>query len=408
MLGKRVFFVFYLIIFLYCGKVKNRKDSSVENFIGLTLTSNNFDVANVTVSNLKAEFQINPELFENVGFIFTKKEVNPELRGINHFSVVNLNQSLKASSQRKEDVHLFFIDSVKGNFYYTIANNELRILNHVEFEKMWRILVFPDGQILFISGSGQLNNCFYYNGTSVLRKNDCNQSSKLALEIIEYKSNIKDVIILNQNNNLEILNSETLTSTPLLTNSGLSGIFSVSFADDFLYVLDKAGKRINKFNYTEGKFVKASEANSFNFVSETGGIYHPHQFLSISVGQGGVVYASSSVEDSVYSLNDSLRIVNVFQFSESLRPFKKVIYPDKLIYSRSDKKLYVLGSNVLQIMSDDAIAKSEYSQWSIPTQLDQIESEFINLFKRGSYDFNKSIFDQNGIKQIMDNWKQNI
>ncbi|PJZ80417.1 hypothetical protein, partial [Leptospira meyeri] len=400
--------LFYLIVFLYCGKVKNNKDSSVEDFVGLTLTSNNFDVTNATVSNLKAEFQINPELFENVGFIYTKNELNPELRGINHFSVVNLNQTLKASTQRKEDVHLFFIDSAKGNLYYTIANNELRILNHAEFEKMWRILVFPDGQILFISGNGQLNNCFYYSGTSVLRKNGCTQSSKLALEIIEYKSSLKEVIILNQNNNLEIINSETLSSAPFLANSDLSDIFSVSFAEDFLYVLDKAGKRINKFHYKEGKFVKVSETNSFNFVSEAGGIYHPHQFLSISVGQGGVVYASSSVEDSVYSLNDSLRIVNVFQFSESLRPFKKVIYPDKLIYSKSDKKLYVLGSNVLQIMSDDAITKSEYSQWSIPTQLDQIESEFINLFKKGTYDFNKSIFDQNGIKQIVENWKQNI
>ncbi|PJZ95606.1 hypothetical protein CH358_17380 [Leptospira meyeri] len=241
-----------------------------------------------------------------------------------------------------------------------------------------------------------------------MRKNGCTQSSKLALEIIEYKSSLKEVIILNQNNNLEIINSETLSSAPFLANSDLSDIFSVSFAEDFLYVLDKAGKRINKFHYKEGKFVKVSETNSFNFVSEAGGIYHPHQFLSISVGQGGVVYASSSVEDSVYSLNDSLRIVNVFQFSESLRPFKKVIYPDKLIYSKSDKKLYVLGSNVLQIMSDDAITKSEYSQWSIPTQLDQIESEFINLFKKGTYDFNKSIFDQNGIKQIVENWKQNI
>ncbi|EMF99929.1 hypothetical protein LEP1GSC123_2974 [Leptospira borgpetersenii str. 200701203] len=59
-------------------------------------------------------------------------------------------------------------------------------------------------------------------------------------------------------------------------------------------------------------------------------------------------------------------------------------------------------------MKDSANNPSEDFQWILPVQSDSIENAFKNLVNSGGYDPNKSIFDQPGIKEIVQSWKGNL
>lgn len=113
---------FTLIVFLstiiHCKNQKGDQDTPAISLQIMSLFSQNSspishsgegngESTNLQGSRLVSKFQLNPEIFENVGFLYTRNLNFPELRRIQDFSVVHLNDSVRDTSLLQADVNSY-------------------------------------------------------------------------------------------------------------------------------------------------------------------------------------------------------------------------------------------------------------------------------------------------------------
>ncbi|AXR62448.1 LIC_11904 family protein [Leptospira mayottensis] len=373
------------------------------------LEGNNSKSTNLQSSQLVSKFQLNPEIFENVGFLYTRNLNFPELRRIQDFSVVHLNDSIRDTNLSQTDVNLFILDSPKGNIIYSNSNQSIRYFHDDRIENYKQIYVLPNGKILFISSDNFLDLCYTYNATgNVTFTPNCIKTNIGAYSIFEFKPDNEEVILLDHQKQLKRFNTINNSLTALNINPQPTEVFSLAYNNGFLGVLENKGTKLTLFSEGNGRFNFTNSLEDFSFVTQKGARYNAPQFLGIAVNSSGVIYATCPSEDAIYSFNGDLRITDVYEFLPEIRPYKKIISPHKILISKRNEYLYVSNRSALEILKDSANNPSEDFQWILPVQSDSIENAFKSLVNSGGYDPNKSIFDQPGIKEIVQSWKGNL
>lgn len=125
-------------------------------------------VTNLQSSALESKFQINPEILENVGFLYTRNLNFPELRRIQDFSIVHFNDAIRDSSLAQNDVNLFILDGPKGNIIYSSPSQTIKYFHDNRLENYKQIYVMPNGKIILISSDFFLDLCYSYSNTGVI------------------------------------------------------------------------------------------------------------------------------------------------------------------------------------------------------------------------------------------------
>lgn len=415
---------FTLIVFLstiiHCKNQKGDQDTPAISLQIMSLFSQNSspishsgegngESTNLQGSRLVSKFQLNPEIFENVGFLYTRNLNFPELRRIQDFSVVHLNDSVRDTSLLQADVNLFILDSPKGNVIYSNSNQSIRYFHDDRIENYKQIYVLPNGKILFISSDNLLDLCYTYNATgNITFTPNCTKTNISTYSIFEFKPDNGEVILLDHQKRLKKFNITDNSLTALNINPQPAEIFSLAYNNGFLGILENKGTKLTLFSEGNGRFNFTNSLEDFSFVTQKGIRYNSPQFLSIAVNSSGVIYTTCPSEDAIYSFNEDLRITDVYEFLPEIRPYKKIINPHKILISKRNEYLYVSNRSALEILKDSANNPSEDFQWILPVQSDSIENAFKNLVNSGGYDPNKSIFDQPGIKEIVQSWKGNL
>lgn len=410
----------FLSTIIHCKNQKGDQDSSAISLQIMSLFSQNSspishsgegngESTNLQGSRLVSKFQLNPEIFENVGFLYTRNLNFPELRRIQDFSVVHLNDSIRDTSLLQADVNLFILDSPKGNVIYSNSNQSIRYFHDDRIENYKQIYVLPNGKILFISSDNFLDLCYTYSATgNITFTPNCTKTNIGAYSIFEFKPDNGEVILLDHQKRLKKFNITDNSLTALNINPQPVEIFSLAYNNGFLGILENKGTKLTLFSEGNGRFNFTNSLEDFSFVTQKGIRYNSPQFLGIAVNSSGVIYTTCPSEDAIYSFNEDLKITDVYEFLPEIRPYKKIINPHKILISKRNEYLYVSNRSALEILKDSANNPSEDFQWILPVQSDSIENAFKNLVNSGGYDPNKSIFDQPGIKEIVQSWKGNL
>lgn len=106
-------------------------------------------VTNLQSSALESKFQINPEILENVGFLYTRNLNFPELRRIQDFSIVHFNDAIRDSSLARSDVNLFILDGPKGNIIYSSSSQIIKYFHDNRLENYQTNLRYAKWQNYF-------------------------------------------------------------------------------------------------------------------------------------------------------------------------------------------------------------------------------------------------------------------
>lgn len=232
---------FTLIVFLstiiHCKNQKGDQDTPAISLQIMSLFSQNSspishsgegngESTNLQGSRLVSKFQLNPEIFENVGFLYTRNLNFPELRRIQDFSVVHLNDSVRDTSLLQADVNLFILDSPKGNVIYSNSNQSIRYFHDDRIENYKQIYVLPNGKILFISSDNLLDLCYTYNATgNITFTPNCTKTNIGAYSIFEFKPDNGEVILLDHQKRLKKFNITDNSLTALNINPQPAEIF---------------------------------------------------------------------------------------------------------------------------------------------------------------------------------------
>ncbi|EQA63421.1 hypothetical protein LEP1GSC062_0996 [Leptospira alexanderi serovar Manhao 3 str. L 60] len=414
---KKFTLVVFLSTIIHCKNQKGDRSASAISLQLMSLFSQNDSpinrsggtVTNLQNSHLVSKFQLNPEIFENIGFLYTRNLNFPELRRIQDFSVVHLDDSIRDTSLLQTDVNLFILDSPKGNIIYSNSNQSIRYFHDDRIENYKQIYVLPNGRILFISSDNFLDLCYTYTATgNISFTPNCIKTNIGAYSIFEFKPDNGEVILLDHQKQLKKFNIIDNSLTSLNINPQPIEVFSLAYNNGFLGVLENKGTKLTLFSEGNGRFNFTNSLEDFSFVTQKGIRYNAPQLLGIAVNSSGSIYATCPSEDAVYSFNGDLRITDVYEFLPEIRPYKKIINPHKILISKRNEYLYVSNRSALEILKDSVNNPSDDFQWILPVQSDSIENAFKNLVNSGGYDPNKSIFDQPGIKEIVQSWKGNL
>ncbi|PJZ28781.1 LIC_11904 family protein [Leptospira kmetyi] len=364
---------------------------------------------NLQSSNIESNFQINPEIMENVGFLYTRNLNFPELRRIQDFSIVHLSDTIRDVSLAPNDVNLFILDSLKGNILYSTSTNTIKYFHDNRLENYRQIYVLPSGKIVLISSDYFLDFCYSFTSAGTIAyTSGCTKSNIGAIALFEFKPDSSEILILNQSKQLRLLNASSNSVNTFNLNPQPTDIFSIAYNNGYLGVLENKGSKLSLYQEGGGKFTFADSKEDFTFVTSKGVSYQTTQFLSLAIGSSGMVYAVSPSDDSVYSFDNELRIKDVYEFLPAVRPYRKILRPEKILISKKNEFLYVSNRSALEVLKDAKANPTNDIQWSIPVQSDSIETVFKNLINSKQYNPQLSIFDQPGIKEIVQSWKGSL
>lgn len=419
-LFKNLILIVFLSTFMQCKSQEADRNSSAISLQILSLFSqnsstinhsdgNNGESANLRGSHLVSKFQLNPEIFENLGFLYTRNLNFPELRRIQDFSVVHLNDSIRNTNLLETDVNLFILDSPKGNVIYSNSNQSIRYFHDDRIENYKQIYVLPNGKILFISSDNFLDLCYTYTAAgNIAYIPNCTKTNIGAYSIFEFKPDNEEVILLDHQKQLKKFNTNNNSLIALNINPQPVEVFSLAYNNGFLGILENKGAKLTLFSEGNGRFNFTNSLEDFSFVTQKGIKYNAPQFLGIAINSNGIVYTTCPSEDAIYSFNEDLKVTDVYEFLPEIRPYKKIIHPHKILISKRNEYLYVSNRYALEILKDSENNPNEDFQWILPVQSDSVENAFKNLVNSGGYDPSKSIFDQPGIKEIVQSWKGNL
>ncbi|AVV50646.1 LIC_11904 family protein [Leptospira santarosai] len=367
------------------------------------------DPQNPISSNVKAKFQINPEVMENLGFLFTNDPAFPELRKIQDFSIVNLESLIRDPSMSPNDVNLFILDSAKGNIIYSKNSAKIAYFHDNALVDYTAILVLPSGKILLISKTGFLNLCYLYTAIgSVVKTPSCSDSNISAQRFYNYKPDQGTVIVKTSSDALKVFSTNDNSLTDLMISPIPVSIVDVSYSPPKrrLSISDKKGTRISVFDENEsGGFQIRTQTESFSFTQSEGKVFSAPYISSLAINRDGIIYALSNVEDSIYTLDQNLKVVSVFEDTLQFRPFRKMIEPLRIRITAGNEDLYILGKNYVSIARDLDLNSSSDFQWSLPINQDSLKQAVMDSFKQPNFDIRKSLFDQPGVKAILDSYR---
>ncbi|MBM9499690.1 hypothetical protein JWG44_05425 [Leptospira sp. 201903071] len=403
------------LILVSCSKVSNPSNllwlSAIginPNFAnGISGTGSGADFQ--IISSPETRFQINPEVVENIGFLYNNDPNFPELRKIQDFSIVSFDSIIKDPTSAPSDVNLFILDPTKGNIIFSKNSGKISYYQDPSLVNYSSILVHPSGRILLLSKTGFINSCFQYTAVgSVIKTPSCNDSTIQASKLFNFKIDEGKILFRAPSGSLKIfsiidnsVNDLSLSPTPI-------GIIDVSYSSNLktLIVSENVGKRISVYKENENlSFKLEKKSDSFIYTSSSGKGYSAPYISSVAINKDGIVYALSNVEDAIYTLDQNLKIVNVFEDSLQFRPFRKIIEPVKIRISYENEDLYVLTKNEISVLRDVEVNKNSDFQWSLPINQDSLKQAIIDSLKQTNYNLNKSIFDQPAVKAVLDSYR---
>ncbi|WP_061298445.1 LIC_11904 family protein [Leptospira borgpetersenii] len=360
-------------------------------------------------SDVRARFQINPEVMENLGFLYTNDPAFPELRKIQDFSIVNLESLIRDPLMAPTDVNLFILDSSKGNIIYTKNSSKIGYFHDATLADYTSILVLPSGKILLISKSGFLNQCFLFTAIGTIVKTpSCIDSSVSAQRFYHYKSDVGKIILKTSSDRLKVFSLNENTTNDLNISPIPNGIVDVSYSSDNkrLSISDKKGSRISVFNENENEtFQLRTQTESFSYSHSEGKIYNAPYISSVAINKDGIIYALSNIEDAVYTFDQNLKVVNVYEDTLQFRPFRKMIEPLRIRISSTNEDLYILGKNYVSVARDLEVNPNTDFQWSLPINQDSLKQAITDSLKQSNFDIKKSLFDQPAVKAILDTYR---
>ncbi|PJZ51629.1 LIC_11904 family protein [Leptospira adleri] len=404
-----------LLTHLSCSKVSNPSNllwlSAIglnPNFANVINGSGSGPDFNIT-SSPETRFQINPEVVENLGFLFNNDPHFPELRKIQDFSIVSLDPLIRDPLSRPTDVNLFILDSTKGNIIYSKNPGKISYFQDSSLTNYSSILVLPSGKILLVSKTGFLNTCFQYTAVgSVVKTPSCNDSTIQVSKLFNFKTEKGEILFRAPSGSLKIFSVENQSISEISINPTPIGIIDVSYSSNqkSLVVSENVGKRISVYKENQnGSFILENKIESFSFTNTLGKSYKAPYISSVAVNKDGVIYALSNVEDAVYTIDPYLKIVNVFEDTLQFRPFRKMMEPLRIRISSGNEDLYVQTKNEISVLRDVEVNKSSDFQWSLPINQDSLKQAVIESLKQSNYNLNKSIFDQPAVKAVLDSYR---
>ncbi|AYV56329.1 hypothetical protein EFP84_12935 [Leptospira kmetyi] len=360
-------------------------------------------------SNVRAKFQVNPEVMENLGFLYTNDPAFPELRKIQDFSIVNLESLIRDPLMAPTDVNLFILDSSKGNIIYTKNSGRIGYFHDATLINYTSILILPSGKILLISNTGFLNQCYLYTAIGTIVKTpSCTDSTISTQRFYNFKSDLGKIIVKTSSDTLKVFSSKDNLISDLNLYPAPNGIVDVSYSSskNQLSISDKKGTRISVFNEIEnGTFQLRAQTETFSHSGSEGKIYNAPYISSVAINKDGIVYALSNIEDAIYTFDQNLRIVNIFEDTLQFRPFRKIIEPLRIRISPENEDLYILGKNYVSIARDLDVNRNSDFQWSLPINQDSLKQAIMDSLKQPNFDIKKSLFDQPAVKALLDTYR---
>ncbi|WP_246846728.1 LIC_11904 family protein [Leptospira barantonii] len=403
------------LLSLNCGNVSKTDSFLWLSAFGIDLPNsseiNNGEIdQQISVSsNVRTKFQINPEVMENLGFLYTNDPAFPELRKIQDFSIVSFESLIRDPLMAPTDVNLFILDSSKGNIIYTKNSGRIEYFHDATLINYSSILVLSSGKILLISNAGFLNQCYLYTAIgTIIKTPSCIDSTISVQRFYNFKSDLGKIILKTSSDTLKVFSSNDNSISDLNLSPAPNGIVDVSYSSskNRLSISDKKGTRISVFNEIEnGTFQLKTQTEIFSYSGSEGKTYNAPYISSVAINKDGIIYALSNIEDAIYTFDQNLRIVNVFEDTLQFRPFRKMIEPLRIRISPENEDLYILGKNYVSIARDLDVNPNSDFQWSLPINQDSLKQAIIDSLKQPNFDVKKSLFDQPAVKAILDTYR---
>jgi hypothetical protein len=250
---------------------------------------------------VRLAYQASVELLDQVGKFYHRKAVFPAVQEISAISTARLTASLQKAEQSVDEYDLFFADARQGLLLFLVNGIELGALQHQELKSLTQLAVLPDGRVGFVTGTGRINLCFYYDGHQLLRRNPCSELAAADfLDLAAFETGSEFLVL--RTSGLSLVNATSGYETPINVDSILENPVSIATHAGDIVVLEKGGFGVTVFQRgAEGEYRRTAGRDEVTVLFPEGRS-SPYSFADIALNAEGYIYLLSRSRETWLAL----------------------------------------------------------------------------------------------------------